>query len=217
MQAGIALAFIGSTIIALATGGGGTGRQTLLGNGLALVGAITYAAYFLLGRRLRSSLSLVGYTTLVYGAAAVCLLTFALLSGQSFAGYSPQTYLLILLMALFPSSWATPPLTTPWATCRPPLSPWPPSANRWEPPFWPSSSCKRYPAPPPYSAACSSWPASGLAAASKRQNAPTTPAKKHPFTTSGLNSDTCHLTQRVMRSMISRSMLARRVQPAVFH
>ena len=102
VQAGIALAFIGSTIIALATGGGGTGRQTLLGNGLALVGAITYAAYFLLGRRLRSSLSLVGYTTLVYGAAAVCLLTFALLSGQSFAGYSPQTYLLILLMALFP-------------------------------------------------------------------------------------------------------------------
>lgn len=98
--AGIGLALLGTVIIAL--GSGSAGGQSLLGNGLALLGAITYAAYFIIGRRLRPSLSLLSYTTLVYGSAALFLLLVTWIAGYSLAGYSLNTYLLIVLMALFP-------------------------------------------------------------------------------------------------------------------
>jgi drug/metabolite transporter (DMT)-like permease len=98
--AGIGLALLGTTIIALDSNAGGD--QSLLGNGLALLGAITYAAYFIIGRRLRLSLSLLSYTTLVYGSAALFLLFFTWAAGYSLAGYSAGTYLLIILLALFP-------------------------------------------------------------------------------------------------------------------
>ena len=47
--------------------------KAILGDFLATSGAIVAAAYVLIGRRLRGRLSLVGYTFLVYGAAAVFL------------------------------------------------------------------------------------------------------------------------------------------------
>lgn len=97
---GIALAFAGSAVIAVDSLG--EGQQSLLGNGLALLGAICYAAYFLIGRRLRVTLSLLSYTTLVYGSAALFLLLAVWLGGFSLGGYSLNTYLLILLMAIFP-------------------------------------------------------------------------------------------------------------------
>jgi len=97
---GIALAFAGSAVIAV--DGLGEGQQSLLGNGLALLGAICYAVYFLIGRRLRVTLSLLSYTTVVYGSAALFLLLAVWLAGLSLRGYSLNTYLLIFLMALFP-------------------------------------------------------------------------------------------------------------------
>lgn len=79
-----------------------TGSRPLLGNGLALLGAWSAAAYFLVGRRLRPQLSLLSYTTLVYGTAALCLLVIALVSRTPLLGYTPLAYLLFLLMAIFP-------------------------------------------------------------------------------------------------------------------
>ena len=78
------------------------GRQPLLGSMLALGGAISGAAYILIGRRLRARLSLLSYITLVYGAAALFLVLLAWGAGYRLGGYSPQLYLLTLLMALFP-------------------------------------------------------------------------------------------------------------------
>jgi drug/metabolite transporter (DMT)-like permease len=76
--------------------------SALLGDLLALMGAWAAAGYILIGRRLRSNLSLVGYIFIVYGMAALVLIGFAKISGAPFFGYTPATYLWFLLLALVP-------------------------------------------------------------------------------------------------------------------
>lgn len=98
--AGLVLALAGGILIGLE--GGGSGSQSLLGNALALSSALTGAAYLIIGRRLRPHLSLVAYTSVVYGMAALTLLLMTILAGQPLVGYPPQVYVLFLLMALFP-------------------------------------------------------------------------------------------------------------------
>jgi drug/metabolite transporter (DMT)-like permease len=74
----------------------------LLGDVLALIGAIMAAAYLLIGRRLREGMSLVPYIFLVYGIASIVLVLFVLGAGQPFTGYQPQTYLWFILLAFVP-------------------------------------------------------------------------------------------------------------------
>jgi drug/metabolite transporter (DMT)-like permease len=57
----------------------GASSRPLLGNTLALFGAVTAALYYLTGRRLRKKLDLVPYVTLVYGACLGALLVIAAL------------------------------------------------------------------------------------------------------------------------------------------
>jgi drug/metabolite transporter (DMT)-like permease len=76
--------------------------KAILGDLLATCGAIVAAAYVLIGRKLRTRLSLVGYTFLVYGAAAIFLVVFMLVSGNAPVGYPSQAYLWFLLLALVP-------------------------------------------------------------------------------------------------------------------
>ncbi|MCA9873415.1 MAG: DMT family transporter [Anaerolineales bacterium] len=78
------------------------GQRPLLGNALALTGAVAAAGYLLIGRKLRVRLSLVSYVTLVYGTAALSLIAAVYLTGSSMFGYSSQAYLTFLLMALGP-------------------------------------------------------------------------------------------------------------------
>jgi len=72
------------------------------GNFLALAGAWAIAGYLLIGRRLRAKMSLIPYIFLVYGMAAMVMLVILIVSGQSLLGYSPTTYLWLLLIAVFP-------------------------------------------------------------------------------------------------------------------
>ena len=115
LKIGIGLAILGSLVItfsdALVVADGrwvgfdlaaGGGTWPLLGNGLALLGAMSAAAYMLIGRQLRPHLSLLSYITVVYSAAGLSLLLMVWASGASLFGYSGQTYLLFALMALFP-------------------------------------------------------------------------------------------------------------------
>jgi Permeases of the drug/metabolite transporter (DMT) superfamily len=78
---GIALAMAGALIVALpdlAHPSDSRGHpHALLGDLLALVGAITAAVYFVVGRRLRKSLDLWPYVGLVYGSCFVALLVLA--------------------------------------------------------------------------------------------------------------------------------------------
>jgi len=97
---GMVLALVGSIIIGLDDVGEGTHR--LMGDLLALVGALAAAAYFLIGRRLRTRLSLLAYIFPVYATAAVVLMLVALLSGVSLTGYGASTWGWLLLLALIP-------------------------------------------------------------------------------------------------------------------
>jgi drug/metabolite transporter (DMT)-like permease len=76
--------------------------QVLWGNFLALVGAWCVAGYLLIGRWVRPNLSLLSYTAIVYGVAALGLLGLALVSGAQMSGFSAPVYLWFLLLALVP-------------------------------------------------------------------------------------------------------------------
>ncbi|AFK19510.1 DMT family transporter [Haloferax mediterranei ATCC 33500] len=76
--------------------------RPLLGNGLAVVGAVTAAAYVLTGRSVRSRVALVPYVVVVYSVCAVTLLAVTLARGDPLAGYPLREWLLFLGMALGP-------------------------------------------------------------------------------------------------------------------
>ncbi|MCA1726480.1 MAG: DMT family transporter [Actinobacteria bacterium] len=99
--AGIGVALGGAAVISggdLAVSG-----RAAFGDALALIGAVTAAGYFLLGRSLRQRLSLVPYVTIAYGACAAFLLPVALVSGSELGGFSGHTWALLVLMAVVPS------------------------------------------------------------------------------------------------------------------
>jgi drug/metabolite transporter (DMT)-like permease len=79
-----------------------TSGQAFLGDILALLGAWMGAGYLLIGRNLRAKLSLISYISVVYGMAAVILILLVVGARQPFTGYSPNTYLLFLILALVP-------------------------------------------------------------------------------------------------------------------
>ena len=98
--AGIALSVAGVAIIAV--GDRGSGRDSLFGDLLAVGGAVTIAAHLLIGRRLRQRLSALPYVTAVNAVAALLLLAGCRMASDPLRGYPGRTYLLMLLLALFP-------------------------------------------------------------------------------------------------------------------
>ncbi len=100
---GVLLTVGGSLLIALSDSNGSSGATApLLGDGLALLGALAVSGYFLLGRQLRTRLALLPYIWLVYTATAIGLLGVMALAGQSLLGLPPMGYILILGLALGP-------------------------------------------------------------------------------------------------------------------
>jgi drug/metabolite transporter (DMT)-like permease len=76
--------------------------RAMWGNFLALLGALTITGYLIIGRKLRSGISLIPYIFMVYGMAAVVLLIIMFASGNSPLGYEPKTYGWIFLLAALP-------------------------------------------------------------------------------------------------------------------
>ncbi|HSA21588.1 MAG TPA: EamA family transporter, partial [Myxococcota bacterium] len=74
-----------------------------LGDLLSLACAVFFAAYFLLGKRLRGRLDNRAYVAGVYLVAALSSLAALLALGQPLTGYSPRTWLCFGLMALVPT------------------------------------------------------------------------------------------------------------------
>ena len=98
---GIAMAACGAAIMVAEDVGGGS--DTLLGDLYAVLGAVFVSGYFLAGRSLRASgETWVSYATLGYSVAALVLVALALVAGESFTGYSTETYLYFVLLALVP-------------------------------------------------------------------------------------------------------------------
>jgi drug/metabolite transporter (DMT)-like permease len=98
--AGIALSLVGAVVI---SGGDlGLSRRAAFGDLLALLGAVTAAAYFLSGRSVRKGLSLVPYVAIAYATCAVLLAVVVAVSGERFGGFPVEAWVLFVLMALIP-------------------------------------------------------------------------------------------------------------------
>jgi len=100
MIVALVVVIFGSVIIGV--GDLAVGTHRLLGDLLALLGAISGAGYLLIGRRLRRRLSLLAYVFPVYGTAAVVLMAVMLLAGLGPAPQRSQTWLWLVLMAIGP-------------------------------------------------------------------------------------------------------------------
>jgi drug/metabolite transporter (DMT)-like permease len=99
---GIAVAAIGCAV--LASGDlGGAREGALLGDVLAVLGAVTAAGYFVLGRRLRASLPLIPYLAMVNLVAGLVLLVTATALDAPFTGFEPKVYVALVLCAVIPS------------------------------------------------------------------------------------------------------------------
>lgn len=120
---GVAAALTGSLLLALSDGGvltlepglaglrfnwrnliapAGKADTALLGDGLALIGAITAAAYLLIGRNLRARLTTTAYVWLSYSSAMLLLTAFSLVAGIPFFGYTWMAFVWFLLLAIGP-------------------------------------------------------------------------------------------------------------------
>lgn len=102
LWAGLGLALVGSGLVGMADvcaaeSGCPPLSAFLQGSGfwgdmLALAGAVTVAAYILIGRRVRANMSLIVYILLTYGTAALTLVASVLLLRGSFAGFTPVEF-----------------------------------------------------------------------------------------------------------------------------
>jgi len=103
---GIILSFSGSIILAV----GDCGFQDLtvqntsflLGDILALLGAIMASGYLIVGSKLREEMDILPYISMVYTFAAAFLLITSLSLGVSFTGYKQSSYFYMVLLAIVP-------------------------------------------------------------------------------------------------------------------
>jgi drug/metabolite transporter (DMT)-like permease len=122
---------LGAVAILVATAGGAliggadisVSRDALLGDVLAVAGAIFGAIYFVVGRSVRPTMSLAAYIGVVYSVAAVLLLVSAAVAGQPLWGFSGETWAMFGLLALVPQlighstlNWALRYLSAPFVS-----------------------------------------------------------------------------------------------------
>lgn len=97
---GIGFSVIGSGLIGY--GDMALSKEALMGDGLALLGALAASGYFLVGRKMRKNQDLLAYIFPVYSTAGLVLIILSLFFRKPFFGYSSTTYLFFFLLALIP-------------------------------------------------------------------------------------------------------------------
>jgi drug/metabolite transporter (DMT)-like permease len=104
MVLGILVAVAGIVTMSLGDFLGGVlvGPDPLLGNGLALFGALMAAGYVLAGRSLRQRLAVVPYVVIVYSVCSACLLAIAIVTGGPLLDYPPREWLIFAGLAIGP-------------------------------------------------------------------------------------------------------------------
>ena len=100
LVAGIVFAVIGGALIGF--GDFRFGGPALHGDLLALGGGVMAAVYFLIGRRVRRTVSLPEYTAVTYGTAAALVLLLCLVTRTPVFGYASSTYAYLVLLAIVP-------------------------------------------------------------------------------------------------------------------
>lgn len=91
------LAIIGSFIIGW--GDFKAGGNALLGDSLALIAAGAITVYFLIGQKLRKTLSLIPYVLIAYSSSTLFLLAYSITLGYSLIGYPSSDWLCFLGLA----------------------------------------------------------------------------------------------------------------------
>lgn len=81
----------------------GNFQLALKGDGLALVGALAVVAYFIVGRKARPRISLLGYVTPLYAACSVFLFVGVLATGDAFGPYSASAWAYLAALAIVPT------------------------------------------------------------------------------------------------------------------
>jgi drug/metabolite transporter (DMT)-like permease len=99
--AGTVLGLAGAAVI-LGEGFAGLNRA-LLGDVLALIGALSTVVYLLIGRRVRARLSLLAYVVPAYATCCVLLFGWALALGNRLTGYGAADWLCFLGLAVVPT------------------------------------------------------------------------------------------------------------------
>lgn len=105
---GIVIAMLGAIGVAWvdapasANGTGLATRSALFGDALAVLGAITAAGYYLLGRTVRQVLDTWGYVLLAYGAALCTLLLLATPAGATLWPQPPREWAVFAALAVGP-------------------------------------------------------------------------------------------------------------------
>lgn len=100
--AGIDVCSWGANGLRCQVASGSQGAKTLLGDFLALLGAVAGASYLMIGRHLRRKISLTPYIFLVFSAAAVFLVAAMLILDGIPPRYPGEVYLWLVLLAIIP-------------------------------------------------------------------------------------------------------------------
>jgi drug/metabolite transporter (DMT)-like permease len=79
-----------------------SGNVYIIGDLLAVISAISFAAYLLIARLHRTQHDFIGYLVIVYGTAAVVCALFSLSQGDKFTGYPGISWFMMGLLALGP-------------------------------------------------------------------------------------------------------------------
>ncbi|MDE2836976.1 MAG: DMT family transporter [Chloroflexota bacterium] len=90
--------------VVIAAGDWAEGERHLLGDALALAGAVAVAGYLLAGRRVRGHIPNLAYVTIVYAIAAVLLLAAAVGSGAPMLGLPMESYFWMAMAAVLPQA-----------------------------------------------------------------------------------------------------------------
>jgi drug/metabolite transporter (DMT)-like permease len=81
----------------------GESSQALAGDALAVIGALAVVGYFIVGRKARARMSLLGYATPLYGVCSLFLLLMVFVTRSWLAPYSPVEWLYFVLLAVVPT------------------------------------------------------------------------------------------------------------------
>ena len=98
----VAVSMAGGVIIA--AGDWAEGERHLLGDALALGGAVAVTGYLLVGRRARRRIPTLPYVTVVYAVTAVVLLAAAVGSGAPMLGLPAESYFWMAMAAAIPQA-----------------------------------------------------------------------------------------------------------------
>jgi drug/metabolite transporter (DMT)-like permease len=98
---GMLVALIGMVVIT--QGDFGLGREYIIGDLMALAGALFAGVYFLIGRVLRAKMDNLSYIFPVYLIAAIVLLIMSLAFKENLLDYPAKSWIIFLLLAIIPT------------------------------------------------------------------------------------------------------------------